>query len=343
MKKLTNLLITACLPLALQAQPTINNMENYTTPYKINRANCDADNVAPGNPGGNQHWMFDNLTEQDTSAEWILPPSITPNSAFYPTANEVRVTVDGTDSTFVFYEKQNISLCLGSTDNTNSFMFHFRLPGILLAKRPIAYPDMLLHGYDIAHSSGGPKTGTGTGATQVDGWGMLHLPNGNHMNVIRVKTTIHQEDTIATTPTLITTVTDVTRYAWYSDTYKSPLLSWDSTHIDYGLTSVDTKELSYLVSEGDPASVKQAEIAQYRHHAYFSGASTLTLQSDIPQGRSYEMMVLSPAGLKIYSSEFTTAKLNTFNTGTELPTGMYLVRINEKGSGNSTTLKVMKQ
>jgi hypothetical protein len=340
MKKLTHLFIAICMPIAVQAQ-TVNNMEDYTVPYQIDRANCDATNVDPGHPGQSNVWTFTNLTPQDTSSEWILSPSITAASARFPAANEVRVTVDGNDSTFVFYEKQNISLCLGSTDNTNTYDLHFRLPGIFIAKRPISYPEMLVHGYQIAHSSGGPATGMGDGSTQADGGGTLHLPTGVYNNALRVKTIIHQEDTISRTP-LIATITDVVRYAWYNDNFKAPLLAWDSTHVDYGTSSVDEKTVSYLVSEGYPTSVKTTAAPHYRHHVYFTNSTTLNLQSDMPQGRSYELTILSAGGQKLYSSGFTSGKLNTFDTGTELPTGMYLIRISEKGSANATTVKLIK-
>lgn len=331
-------MLVAPKPLYAQTAPVVNSMENYNAPYKINRMNC-AVNVGPGNAGANQQWNFSNLVPNTATQEWVATTAITPESAQFPTANEVRITVDGPDTTFMFYNKTTTGTTnIGVAGNGYRI---FYTPGIPSAKRPLYYNDNFQQSYGESATAGGPQFGEGTVTHTVDGWGTLQLPNGTFQNVLRVKTIFHQTDTgTGPSPTIFTL--DATRYMWFSDAYKTPLLLWDSTIVDYGTGNLQTKIVSYLVSEGDPAGVANVTANELDVTAYFSD-ERLFVTGGLSAGRMYDLSLFTITGQKIFNTQFAGNAQNAFEPGVTLSSGIYMVMVSERGGGAVGVRKVVKQ
>lgn len=336
MKRIIYFITILMLPVVAKAQPTITQMENFTPPYKVNRVYCDS-NVAPGSAGPNQHWMFTNLMPEDTSGEWIMPASYTPHSATFTAANEVRITAD---SVFSFYNKTTAGTELVGV-YTDVFTQYYT-PSLPSAKRPLNYNDNVQLSYGQATQTGGPQTGEGDIEMTADAYGMLHLPNGVYNDVIRVKTVIHQIDTLATTPILITSELNALVYQWYNNSYKGALLEWDSTFVDYGLGTQVAKNVSYLLNEGDPASVVSIGAGKAIYATASFNGNSLHLDADLEEGHNYLITMFSLNGQKIYSQSFN-GKRSAFDISTSVSAGMYMIVLQDRSTHGFATIKAVKQ
>lgn len=227
------------------AQPTLNNIENFVVGMTLVFQECDTSGVKVGKKGGNRIWDFSDL--QSLNSKTITEDMILPDSTNYkdqfPTANLVEKYSDGR---LVFAEiNKNENYLVGFVDNTIPINMKYEKP-MLFAKRPIHFSDSISDTYTTKYNIKNLDfKGQGTVTIIADGYGTLVLPNGKFENVLRVKITQQQKDTLVQYST--NTSTSTVTYVWFNDKYRSALLKISKTKSDY----YSNKTVEYLLKESN--------------------------------------------------------------------------------------------
>ena len=243
MKKQILIVFTLLLPIILFAQPKIENAENFVNGTVLTFQNCESENVEVGKSGKNQTWDFSSLKEKkdDLTIEEMILPQKTSFATKFPESNLVEKYSDGR---LVFMNKtENENHLLGFVDTNSNMTMNYTKP-MLFAKRPIKFKDNFQGNYEAEYSVKGMDfKGKGEVSITADGYGTLILPNGKYENVLRVKITQKQTDTMKQYQSQSTTET--ISYVWFDENHTSALLKIDETKSTY----YDDKSVQYLLSE----------------------------------------------------------------------------------------------
>jgi len=242
MKRTITLFMLALIPAILSAQPTITNAENFSIGTVLTFQQCNSTGVNPGNSGASQTWNFSTLTSLGTtSIETMVTPASTTHGNLFPTSNLVEQYSNGT---FVYVNATvDSSYLVGYVDTTNNLIIHYP-NSLLFALRPITYTNITTDTFsDIFSSPSYNFNGQGTSTINADGYGTLILPNGTYSNVLRLKITQNETDTILPSHTLSNTNT--ISYVWFDGVHTSALLKIDSTHSG----TFSSKSVEYLLNE----------------------------------------------------------------------------------------------
>lgn len=325
MRKIIYLTI-ALFPFTAIAQPVITEMDNYTIGEVYSNIVANPTGVEPGPAGAMQHWLFDNLQFQDSVKSWAIHPSSTSYAAQFPTAN---VVIKDEEGTFTFFEKTAAAnKVLGTADSIG-------IGAVLMynhtaAKRPFSMGNTYTESYT---SSSVASTGAGTVTYTADGWGMLHMPDGVFLDVLRVKMERSQKDTGSIGPVAVYTELYGTRYAWYGNDFKAPLLTWDSTYVlttVSGNSTIDiVKAVTYLKYEQSATGLDEIKPKDELYTASLTG-NKLLVRGEFAANRTYHMSLYNLNGQKVFGSSFNTAR-NEWNgeVDASLAQGLYLLRIND--------------
>jgi hypothetical protein len=313
-----------------QAQPVINNMENYSIGMSFKTKHCATAGIAHGSGGANQVWQFTNLQVIDSLTSWIVSPSSTPYASTFPNAS---YTLRNTKGSYRFFQKTSAyNDLLGSVDSANGLTVTYPLP-VAGAVRPLTTSSGYTDSFSVFYPGSGMK-GFGGIVMTADGYGTLHLPGASYQNVIRVKTVIDETDTVFQGPPAITSRLIATIYTWYDDLHKTPLLTWDSTHIINSIGSFAIESISYLASEsGTTTGVEGTAATQLDLTAYLS-KNILRINGVTSPGR-YAVSVFSTEGKRIYHNIHPCGNTSmALEMPVDFPPGLYLVSVaDDKGAG----------
>ncbi len=224
------------------AQPTIKHAEDFSVGAVLKFMNCKSDNVEPGNAGAKQTWDFSKLESlKDTLTEWMVDPTKTPQGDIFPNANLAEKYSNGK---YVYLENNGKQSLLAGFVEERSKVFIKYLDPVLICQRPLTFKTIITDKFSEEFTVNNMDfTGAGTATINADGYGTLILPNGKFDNVLRVKITRTQKDTLIQYNNISTTIS--TSYIWFDETHTSALLKIDAT--DSG--SYKRKEVEYLLSE----------------------------------------------------------------------------------------------
>lgn len=240
MKHKIFLVLFLLIPLFGIAQPEVKNAEDFQLGTVLKFQSCDTIGVVAGNSGANQTWDFSKLKQKsDTITEWMVNPSETPYKDKFPTANQVEKYSNGS-YVYVNKEKEQSNL-LGYV---SPYMTITYPKPVVFAKRPISYQGKFSTDFtNKFNTSGMDFSGGGTATIEADGYGDLVLPNKTYKNVLRVKITQMQTDTIKQYNS--TTSMTILTYAWFDGVHTSALFKISYTKSP----SFNSKEVEYLLSE----------------------------------------------------------------------------------------------
>jgi hypothetical protein len=335
MKKLYYLSVIMFSSAVLQAQPIINNMLNYTPGISIERKVCATASIDPGDAGPGNHWNFTNLQVVDSQSAYIVNPAATHFAASFPGAT-YAVRHDGGKFEYV-YKTAGMNYALGNADSNSGNIVTYP-DSLLEAVRPFTYTSFETDSFRILN---GTTTGAGELTMSADADGMLHLPDAVYFDVLRIKTILHRIDTISSSPIPVTSEETTTRYAWYDDVHKSPLLLWDSTFIINSIGAFAVKTISYLEYESGTTSVPDQTAKALDFTASISNA-TLVVKGAFEPMTKYHIHLYTAEGKKVYYG------IHVFDNGsgaldlqTDLSPGIYLLTISDN-KGNQGFRKVSR-
>lgn len=324
-------LTLAILPLVSPAQPAIANAEDYFIGTTLKIVNCPTTGVSAGSGGAGQTWDFSGLATADTLTVKMLLPASTASGSSFPAANLVEKWSDGK---YVYTVKTAASSSLaGFVDTISPITIHYPDP-MLFAQRPITYGNTATDTFTDYFTSGSYNfSGGGISTLEADGYGSLVLPSGTYSNVLRIKISQVQNDTIFPFMTVSTTYTST--YEWFDGIHASPLLKIDSTHSD----TYTSKSVNYLLSETTTGLPDPGPTVLH------------CTVSPNPMCTSAELTVnenLEDASLFVYASDGSLVRQMQHLYGQTilllrdgLPDGMYVVKLNQLSSPVLTTKLVI--
>jgi hypothetical protein len=238
-------LIFAFLPVILVAQPKIKNAEKFSMGTVLKFMKCNADSVMPGKSGAKQIWDFTSLISlKDTMTETMVDPASTPDGDLFINATLAEKYSDGR---YVYADiRENQNFLMGFADSRNKILIKYPNP-MLFAQRPLTYGTVLTDQFtDEFMANNFEFEGSGSMVLKADGYGTLILPNGKYNNVLRVKITQNQVDTMTRFNQISKTTS--TTYVWFDENHTSALLKIDQIESKM----FNRKSVYYLLSETKP-------------------------------------------------------------------------------------------
>lgn len=261
MKKTSLLLCALIICFQCFAQPICNKAGDYEIGEVYQYQNCDPTNVWEGPNGLNQVWNFSNLLliPFDTITLRIVHTTSTPYDSLFSSATMAEYFSDGR---YYFVNKTTTdNYYTGMVDVNNSITMFYENTNRIV-HRPLNSTTNIVDDYS-EHFTYQTYDLTGSGTTEITGmgYGTLILPNDTIYNVLKVKTTQVQVDTIIQFSNFSTN-TFVT-WEWFDTSNKAPLLRIDSVD-NPGFVD---KYVYYLVNQ---STVAVNNLEQDKNHFSFS-------------------------------------------------------------------------
>jgi hypothetical protein len=308
------------MTVSLHAQPVLSNSEFYHIGDVIKMVNCDPTGLTAGAPGAGLNWDFSSLTPSGGISTTTV---LNDTSTVFLTSNLLLILPNG-DKEYM-QENSTDSYVNGITDHgTNATTYYYSYDK---SKRPVSYNTTYIDTYRVDV----PSTTSGTGhlIQTGDAYGTIKLPTGTYNNVLRIKKTQTEVDTISTAPQTTITVS----YLWFDALHSAPLFRIDSVISLSG----NSQTAMYLVASTGVANLNSAPNS---YNGYLRN-SELILTGSFENGKMYEVTLYSLIGTKILINEFIASGNSiSFDIGRPISPGIYIVSITQKN--NSVTREVIK-
>lgn len=196
------------------------NIQDYQKSVKISFHDLKMDSIIPGDSGRDVFWDFSDLKEvgKPVTSQILSPDSLA--NAEFPNTNYIEKYSNGS---FLAYSREGgRTYLMGYYDPNSKTKITYTLP-MLMTKRPLSYGDIISSSYNAEYSHGDMKfSSKGEVILESDGHGILRLPHKIHYDVLRVRLTQLQRDSISRFDTINKVKT--TTYYWYDRESDSPLL-----------------------------------------------------------------------------------------------------------------------
>lgn len=232
----------------LYAQKPYLNIQDYQKSVKISFHNLKVDTLVPGDSGRDVFWDFSDLEEEGRpSSSQILSPDSLANTEF-PNTNYIQKYANGS---FMAYSREGgRTYLLGYFDPNSGAKIEYTLP-LLMSKRPLSFGDIISSDYNVVFSHGENSfTSKGKVILESDGHGILRLPHNIFYDVLRIRLTQLQEDSISRFDTINSVKT--TTYFWYDRKNDSPLLKYTESESNHRKRKV----LQSLIEESSNLNIK---------------------------------------------------------------------------------------
>lgn len=336
MKKYYYLLLLLLAPAFARAQ--VHNAENYNVGDQLHYMVCtppdsfayggmavvwDFSSVQDSGNGQQTTWILADTTQ--ASGNIILSPTPVINAAgskVHQTSTQSTLVMTAAPPTISTYTAGVLlidrNLSYGLTDS-NSFTSNFMA---------------------LAHNF----TGGGTSKIVVDGAGTLKTPMGTFNNVLRVRRTSDNIDSIPGNSIRSYKVS----YLWYDSIHTAPLFRVDSLYrVGTGLltNASDTSSTSQYLQAVFPAGLSNLNNNSIPAATAHLDDKGLVLSAKLETGREYEINIFTINGQAVYSNTFTAVTgLQHFNLNTALAAGNYVLTVSgiNKQDG-PTVIRVVKQ
>ena len=331
---------------SLQAQ-TIPGSAFPTAGQVFSLTGADTTGVSAGAGGMNATWNFGSLVNGGGSqVDSFLNPSATPYGTLFPSATvALHQIIAPVTNTFVYFRNNIGSSVYERIANVKPDTVIYQTP----AKQypyPLT-PSTTYSGNYYAHyrTPSGSATEAGVISGGVDGTGTLTLPTGTYTNVIRSHYTRTEQDTTYTTSTnALVQVIDY--YEWYQPNSYFPILSISTTTAStMGFTVFHKKNVGYR--QGYAASgIDESSVSANKDLMVFPNPANTkaTLIYDMKKAGEAQINIYDLTGRLVQSISNTSGEgVQTLSlTVSELPIGMYEVRVTIATSSSSVKLQITK-
>jgi hypothetical protein len=231
----------------VNAQPTVTNAGSFNTGDVLKFQPCSATGVYAGSGGPGQTWNFASLSPlAGTLVTSIVSPSSTTSGSLFPTATIAERNSDQTTNYITI--SQGKSFLTGFIDSTAANPITMRcLNSIQIQENPITPGTSVTDTFATSYTLTAGYTMRGHGISKIEGdaYGTLILPNGTYTNVLRVKLTQIETDSLLPGNSTYTNTT--VSYIFFDGQHASSLMMIDSTHSG---TTVK-KSVKYLLEESN--------------------------------------------------------------------------------------------
>ena len=329
MKKYYFLAIAILFPALVFSQVTITHAEDFTIGTKLFfRVHTDIKTGIVAGP--NQTWDYskDNLWD-DSMTEWMVLPSATTHGKDFPNSNMVEKYSNGS---FVYMNKTSSdNNLLAYVDTTQSLFIKYPNP-VLFCRRPFSYGDKVTDTFTTnASGSGFAYKGRGICTIEADAYGTLKLPNGTFPNVLHIKISQTENDTLSGGSNFPSVSVS---HVWFDSSHTSALLKIDSN-------SSGKVTLSYLVSETTSGIEGNSRMVNISLKANINN-DNLMLFGNLQSGKTYKLSVCNSLGQNVYSTTYIAEEgiIHSFKLPLNLGQGIYIATM--QSDTESGIVKVVK-
>ena len=322
--KILILIVSYLLPVCAVAQPVVSKNEFYHIGDVIRMVNCNP-GAGSGSAGANATWDFSGLIP---SGGFSVTTVAANSSTDFITSNLVITLPNG----FKEYMKENNtdSYVDGINDNAKNIVYNYY--NLDIAKRPFTFNTTYLDTYRVIVTTTS-SVGTGYLTKTGDGYGTLKLPTGTFSNVLRIKKTQIETDSVGGIESAFTTTVS---YLWFDTLHTAPLYRIDSVN-GIGGSQVTAMYLAAPTGIKDP-------IAGDDFRGFFDN-DKLSVAGGFESGSAYHIAVYNIIGTKVFQEPFIAAgSTQQFVLNTRLRPGIYMIDISKDNEvGTRTILKLQKQ
>jgi hypothetical protein len=333
MKKYYLSLLMFVLPMLVFAQ--VHNAENFNVGDELHYMVCTMPD-SPEHTGMSVIWDFSSVIDSGNGQHttWILDDTSSadpndlvqsPGPIFSNSGSKIHKT--GTQS------------FLTGTYGQATYSYD---AGVLIIDRTLTYGLMDSNAYSsslvIATNT---LTGSGTSKIEVDGSGTLKTPSGTFNNVLRVKRTFDNVDSIPGSSLRNLQII----YLWYDSLHTAPLFRVDSLYrtgtgfLVNGTTTTGTAQYLQAVFPTAVNNVARSGASAFAH----LDNNGLLIKAALKPGREYRLNLFNISGQKVYTSSFTASSTEQrLDIGRQLAAGSYIIELVSSGV-EPTILKVVKQ
>jgi len=227
----------------IYSQNIYDNIGDFKVGTILKFQNCSIENFDVGNDGDNVIWDFSNLKpiNNDIIVQLITEPDTIKEAKDYPQATLVEKYSNG-KYVFLKSDKENTYM-LGFIDKKLKIQINYPKP-VIISKRPFSLNKKIIEKYTTSYQVNNLNfSGHGTVTIEADGFGTLILPDKSYSNVLRIKISQIQSDTLEqyNSKNEISIVT----YMWADSKHSSALLKATETTSPYH----QEKRVEYLLDE----------------------------------------------------------------------------------------------
>lgn len=229
MKKIYALIpILMLASLFMIGQPTLTFESNAPEIGDVFYQSYSQDLVNPGPQGPNKTWNFSELSVFETGELLAIDPADTPFADIFTEAN-IAFNYSGARSATYNYSKitsaEGNNLGMGFDDDPPMIIYYDNYAKLM--EYPCSFNDNFTDSYTGSYEMEGMLVmQSGTIDKIADAWGTITTPAGTFENVLRLKTTRNEIDSIWMDDLFLwRTVTLFTDYEWYSGDSKVPVFA----------------------------------------------------------------------------------------------------------------------
>lgn len=305
--------------------------------------NADEGEIDPGPSGANQFWDFSYVkTGFDSVSTFYILKCTTPYGAYFDRAN--LASHDGKNNYKYYNTAETFFQYLGSGDTNKVIVF---IDPILNLQYPFSYGDSFLDSFFAITPIGQYQIKKfGIRFVIGDGYGNIRMPYDTIFNVLRVKSTEFEIDSVFLNDSLISVVQSVdTSYFWYKSNYKFPIMVINFSYA--GSSSyryVGFVEKPYTVGIQVVTSKTPENFVLYQNYPNPFNPETNILY-DIPENTYVRISIFNVLGQEIRTlvNEFQRAGSYriSFN-GADLPSGVYFYSLQTEKFSNIKKMILIK-
>jgi hypothetical protein len=283
----------------------------------------DSNGVVPGNAGDGVTWDFSSLQSNGLfRVDSFISPASSPYATSFPSATLVdHQSYPGTDY-FIYFKDDGSAFQRIGNVHTDTVKYpnpanQFPYPLSFGTSNSDTYFASYYSGGNLAHMSGVINN-------SVDGRGTLILPNGTYYNVIRMKFTRHEMDTVFM-PMPVPGTLDETFYYWYQTQSYYPLLYIQNTNTTVSGYSVNEKYVGYRQGI---LGIDEQNAIDSKFFCYPNPANeSITVRYKLAQVQKLELTLFNLEGIPVFQSSMPSNGRININIE-RLPNGIYLLRSN---------------
>lgn len=334
MKKLIYASILLFSAQMLQAQPVMTDLLNFTIGDTLHYKQVDTAGFNPGAAGANVTWDFSNMKFKRWLNIYIIHPNSASNGGLFPNATYVEALASGDE----VYVKNDASYTVEGVVQAGVVIQYPDARKVLT--RPITYNDTFKDGYTTKYSVQTYNLeGAGNSTTIVDGYGQLITPDDTFDNVLRVKATFTQSDTVKGLVPLVANSIG-TSYYWFDSAHKEPLMRVEEIDITSPLQNARVYVVAYIDTNPPAADVEDVTSSSAKVNAVINDRNLL-LSGDLITGKEYSLALYSQNGQAIVNTKFVANSNVLITSLPELPSGIYVLTLTKQGS-RPQVIKVIK-
>jgi hypothetical protein len=345
MKKLYTFTIALSLFITnIHAQITLNSTNWPAAGVVETNYSVDVTSASEGSAGANQTWDFSSLPSTGTSSQLeYVAPSATPYFSSFPTANSAVYTpsISGSSIGYGYYNNTssfNDLIGFVSDDGAGTVVsLNYSDPERALTY-PFTYGTSFTDSYYAVANytiSGTPVTDYrfGTNITSADAYGTVMTPAGTYNNVLRIKTTGVNTDSLDLQGFPFVSTSHITTFTWVNQNTLEPfVMNYDTSDDGMGGQTFSKSGQYTSLSTGISDLLPVKPLAVYPNP---SSSETIHLNADNLNAGNAEFIVADINGRIIKNLQFTirTAARKTIDVDmSDVAPGIYSVRLLQENS-----------